>query len=424
MAQIINHKFTGKLESPNGNELSDDVNGNIYFKNRRLAFFDEIKAALSASLTPESLADILSQLSDSLLANGVSQADIDNLLAAIQAYIGGIENPTMADVMYAINMTLSTSSLGLTEEQVKAIVNDSLKGYFVVELTSTKDSPNLVTSGGVFAMADGKADKIVINPLTGPEITVGADLSNSELKFGFADSISWKPDDFTWITFTDGSTISWSQGSYAWSYYDSTGENSTMIVEGGNYWTADGAIFGPNKIVSAVNNPGDSIFINDSQIVGEPVYINLIDVYDMLNSHIQSDEGRWQSTLDYMVALEARLKQYVEDRIAGVTFPVDYGNPTLVMGNGGLVNLLDGQEWTAPVSGAIVCASGGLLSVAYQVQIDGTGIWDSPLYALGIKIGGGDSPSPDIPINAGQVVTASGLLSLGSPINVTFYRNK
>ncbi len=252
-----------------------------------IPWMEDMKKALSSILTQSKIDTILAQLTTALLSVGISQTDIDNILSVVRSYIAGIESPTIANISYAINLTLATSSLGFTEAEVVSIVNESMSG--------------------------------------------------------FAD-------------FATHSEV--------------------------------------NKIQSN------------------------------LDTHIASDEGRWQSTLDFSVAMEARLKQYVEDRIAGVIFPVDYGNPTLVMGNGGLVNLLDGQEWTAPTNGAIICATGGLLSVAYQVQINNTGVWDSPLYALGIKIGGDDSPSPEIPINAGDVVTASGLLSLGSPINVTFYRNK
>lgn len=157
-------------------------------------------------------------------------------------------------------------------------------------------------------------------------------------------------------------------------------------------------------------------------VTGEHTHY-LVDTTEFIG-HVDSDQARWQTTLDAQVAQEARLKQWCQDLILGSTPILDYGNPTLVMGAGGLVNLLDGQEWTAPYNGAIVCSSGGLLSVAYSVLVNGVSVWESPIYLLGAKIGGDDTPSTEIPISSGDVVTASGLLSLGSPINVTFYKNK
>lgn len=132
-----------------------------------------------------------------------------------------------------------------------------------------------------------KADKIVINPPTGTEITAGTDLSNQTLKFTTADDITWKPDSFTWLTFTDGSTIAWDQSNYSWNYHNVAGSGSTVIVEGGNYWTADGITFGDNKIVSSVNVPQESLFIDGASVIGDPKILNLIDVYEEMGKITQ-----------------------------------------------------------------------------------------------------------------------------------------
>jgi hypothetical protein len=91
--------------------------------------FAFIQSALSTTMTQSDIDKILAQLSSALLSSGVSLDNIDNIISALRTYISGLENPTTADISYAINLALSTSTLRLTEDQVRAIVSESISGF-------------------------------------------------------------------------------------------------------------------------------------------------------------------------------------------------------------------------------------------------------------------------------------------------------
>ncbi len=141
-----------------------------------------------------------------------------------------------------------------------------------------------------------------------------------------------------------------------------------------------------------------------------------------LTNHISDDQDRWQSIVDLISKNTTDMKAWVKNQIAGTNPSYDYTNGSIVAGAGGLLNISQaGSTWVAPMNGSLVCSIGGLLSLGVSVLVNDASVWDSPVYLLGVKVGGGDNPSAEIPINAGDVVSLSNVLSLGTAINVMFY---
>jgi hypothetical protein len=87
------------------------------------------RSELAGNITSIDIDKILSQLSASLLSQGIKQEDIDNIVSAIRSYVSGIINPKISDIYTAINLLLATSSLGLSDDIVKQIVSDSINGF-------------------------------------------------------------------------------------------------------------------------------------------------------------------------------------------------------------------------------------------------------------------------------------------------------
>ncbi len=147
-----------------------------------------------------------------------------------------------------------------------------------------------------------------------------------------------------------------------------------------------------------------------------------------LNTHIDSDEQRWQTTVDSAAQMQANILDQVQKMILGTSMPLDYANPQTVVGTNGFLTLGQTNTWQVPYNGAIVCSAGGALTTSVTVMVmDGSAVtqeWISPTYVLGLPVGGDKIPSNYIPVEAGNIVTTSGLLTLGSPISVIYYPNK
>lgn len=150
----------------------------------------------------------------------------------------------------------------------------------------------------------------------------------------------------------------------------------------------------------------------------------LADLADQFNAlketvtdHINSDDGRWSTVTQTIVDLRAELKQFVIDTYAGTTPKYDYVHTQVAILAGGLMNLGNQGAFTAPVNGAIQAQVGGLLGVALTVQVNDITVWTSPVSLLV------PTSSDEIPVNAGDVITATGVLGVGQNITVTFLPN-
>lgn len=143
-----------------------------------------------------------------------------------------------------------------------------------------------------------------------------------------------------------------------------------------------------------------------------------------LQSHIDGDLLRWQQSLDANVKLRADMMAYAQNLYSGTVPVYDYTIPQKIYGTGGLVNLLNGDSYTVPQNGAIVCEVGGLLGLAVVVQVNGNTVWTSPVMLLGAQISGDTNPSSEIQVSTGDIVTTTGVLGVGQVLDITFYPNK
>lgn len=181
-----------------------------------------------------------------------------------------------------------------------------------------------------------------------------------------------------------------------------------------------------NAIAEAANNFATVAYVDqqDQAIEGTLTAVaqsNSDDITALAN-HITDDQSRWQSLVDLIANNTADMKEWVKGQIAGTNPAYDYNSGTTVIGDGGLLNIaISGSEWIAPVNGAIVCSIGGLLSLGASILVNGTSVWDSPVYLLSIQVGGDTNPSPEIEISAGDRISLSTVLSLGTALNVKFY---
>lgn len=132
------------------------------------------------------------------------------------------------------------------------------------------------------------------------------------------------------------------------------------------------------------------------------VELILQDLNARIDGHISGDNTRWQVEADANAKLMARLEGLLTE-------------PVVVVGEGGLINVLDlSSNWTATVKGSIVCSYAGLPLAAVSVLVDSAPVWTC---ILGLT----ENPSQKIPVEAGQTVSLSSLLSIGVAISVIFY---
>ncbi len=137
-----------------------------------------------------------------------------------------------------------------------------------------------------------------------------------------------------------------------------------------------------------------------------------------LNGHINDDDMRWQVAAQSISELRAELKQFVIDTYAGTTPTYDYSQAQTILQAGGLINLADQGSYTIPTNGAIQAQVGGLLGAGLTVTVNGAIVWTAPVNLL-VSLS-----SPEIQVNAGDVVAASGIVGLGQTINIDYYPNK
>ncbi len=80
---------------------------------------------------------------------------------------------------------------------------------------------------------------------------------------------------------------------------------------------------------------------------------------------------------------------------------------------------LGGQgSFTAPSNGMVQMSVNGLLSAIAQLKVNDENVWVSPLGLLSA------STSPEVQVNTGDVITASGVLGIGQTVVVIFAPNK
>ncbi len=137
-----------------------------------------------------------------------------------------------------------------------------------------------------------------------------------------------------------------------------------------------------------------------------------------LTDHIEGNDARWLQTNKMVVDLRAELKTYVQLLYEG-TIPVyDYNETQIVIEAGGLVDLGGQGSFTAPSNGMVQMSVNGLLSAIAQLKVNDENVWVSPLGLLSA------STSPEVQVNTGDVITASGVLGIGQTVVVIFAPNK
>ncbi len=137
-----------------------------------------------------------------------------------------------------------------------------------------------------------------------------------------------------------------------------------------------------------------------------------------LLNHIEGDDARWLQTNKMVVELRAELKQYAQLLYEGTTPVYNYEEEHIVIQAGGLVDLGSQGSFTAPLNGMVQMSVNGLLSAIAVLEVNGETVWASPLGLLSA------STSPEIQVNTGDVVTASGVLGIGQTVVVIFAPNK
>ncbi len=137
-----------------------------------------------------------------------------------------------------------------------------------------------------------------------------------------------------------------------------------------------------------------------------------------LNSHITSDDSRWQAVNKMISDLRVELKQFAIDIYAGTEPEYDYTQTQTILMAGGLVSLVDQGTWTVPTNGAIQAQVGGLLGAGLTVSVNGNVVWTAPLNLL-VPLN-----SPEIRVNAGDEISYGGVVGIGQTIQVEYFPNK
>lgn len=126
------------------------------------------------------------------------------------------------------------------------------------------------------------------------------------------------------------------------------------------------------------------------------------DLQTALAEHIAHDADIYQSMYAYM-----------DSKLTNPTY--DMENPTVVVGNGGLLSLLSSpQDWSAPSQGLVRIIYKAVLGVAPVVTKNGDAVSGS------ISLLGTGTPT-DIPCVQGDVFAFSGVLGLLDSFTVYFY---
>ncbi len=150
-----------------------------------------------------------------------------------------------------------------------------------------------------------------------------------------------------------------------------------------------------------------------------------------LTTHKEDGQIRWQAITDSLVDLKAQLiaeaYKIAADVYEGIEPTYDMTKPTVIIGNNGLIDLASQTSYTCVANGAIICGCNAILGVAKVITITylagGSTTWTSPLSVLGLPVGGDANPSNPMQVSTGDVISVSGVLSLGETLNVTFYPN-
>lgn len=139
---------------------------------------------------------------------------------------------------------------------------------------------------------------------------------------------------------------------------------------------------------------------------------------------------RMQALMDFIVQSNAATLNTAIEQAKAIyagtdTLNYDLTNPTTIIGNGGIITVGGGQDFTITQNGAIQCQASAVLQaksvVITYANGDPSTTWTAPLL-LGLV--GSKNPSDFYRVSTGDVVSLTGVLGVGDTINVTFYPNK
>lgn len=134
--------------------------------------------------------------------------------------------------------------------------------------------------------------------------------------------------------------------------------------------------------------------------------------------HVSGDNLRWQQFADTMTLMRAEFVKIAQEVYEGTAPDMDTANPTQIFGTAGLLTLGSSNTYQVPINGWIIVSYSAVLGVAPILLIDGNSVDYGGLSLLGSGV------TSEIQVNAGQQISATGVLGLGSSFNVTFYPNK
>ncbi len=137
-----------------------------------------------------------------------------------------------------------------------------------------------------------------------------------------------------------------------------------------------------------------------------------------LQAHESADAERWQLQADSDAAMLAQFATIAQNIYDGSQPPVDTTQPTTIIGTGGLISLGASDGYTITQNGYIQCVYKTIIGAVIIVNVN-----DVPVFTTAIGLLGSHT-SDYIQVSTGDIITSSGLLSLGGGLNVTFYPNK
>ncbi len=193
---------------------------------------------------------------------------------------------------------------------------------------------------------------------------------------------------------------------------NSSGFFTVVSILGKDGWNSDGLIEGVSitKYFRLLN--GDQIQVdNASSVTFTPAIPDPTSPPAVMLTQIN----------DNMARMYARLLEEAQKIYDGSTPKLDYTQPLVVLGTGGLITLGDNNGWTATSNGGIVVTYSATLGAAKILLVDGVQRWQAVLALLGASTT--KSPSEPIQVSTGQVVTVTGLVGLVESLDVTFYPN-
>jgi hypothetical protein len=256
---------------------------------------------------------------------------------------------TLSDGTFTLDRTTKSIRVhdGETIGGIKFINEDATKALTVYEVTP-------------FANLDG---------------LVGADLTGKS--FYFTGDPGAPAEDLTAITFSDGSAIKWNAQNQSWAYYDASGVQKQIFVEGGNYWTQDAWSVPDGIVISSVSSDWENYGFTDNiimyntsggvpatippstAITMEMLYNGMESVQNQLDGHTANDlqmYDQMQDDYDFQMAqMQAQITALQNGTYApppDQTNPT-YGTPVDITSSSNKPLLGTQKTYTAPSDGII-----------------------------------------------------------------------